>query len=57
MKYLLLVCAFIALVTANVDFASWHAPVHGAARSPCPALSMLPVQGNKSHKLITIQTP
>jgi hypothetical protein len=63
MKFILLVCAFIALAIAdislamNINFAPWHPPTRGAARSPCPALSMLPIQENKSHKLTIVQTP
>jgi hypothetical protein len=41
MKYILLLCALITLVTADVDFTVWHPRDTTDVRSPCPALNSL----------------
>jgi hypothetical protein len=45
MKLLLPICALIALVCADVNFADWHPQSNGQVRSPCPALNALANHG------------
>jgi hypothetical protein len=45
MKLFLLVCALIALVYADANFADWHPKGEGEVRSPCPALNSLANHG------------